>query len=238
MLKVQLTPQQNIWFFSDPHYDHAGIVRGTSNWEAKRGTRDFDTLEAHNEALVSNINAVVKKEDILFCLGDWSFGGYKTKDNVKNVGIFRNKLNCDTIHLIEGNHDDEIRKKPELQELFTSVQPYLEVQVARQYTGKKQGVKAIKQHIILCHYAMRVWNKSHHGSWMLYGHSHGSLDEFTPITANFQWIGDRYFIKNYRTMDVGIDTHPKMRPYSFSEIEEIMQKRSVELEIDHHEKSL
>jgi hypothetical protein len=26
---------------------------------------------------------------------------------------------------------------------------------------------------VLCHYAMRVWNRSHHGAWHLYGHSQG-----------------------------------------------------------------
>lgn len=31
------------------------------------------------------------------------------------------------------------------------------------------------QRIVLCHYAMRVWNHSSHGAWHLYGHSHGRL---------------------------------------------------------------
>jgi hypothetical protein len=32
-----------------------------------------------------------------------------------------------------------------------------------------------RQVIVLCHYAMRVWDRSAHGSWHLYGHSHGTL---------------------------------------------------------------
>ena len=31
------------------------------------------------------------------------------------------------------------------------------------------------QLVVLCHYAMRVWDRSHYGSWHLYGHSHGNL---------------------------------------------------------------
>ena len=39
--------------------------------------------------------------------------------------------------------------------------------------------------IVLCHYGMRVWNKSHHGSYQLYGHSHGHL----PGTTQSQDVG-------------------------------------------------
>ena len=29
--------------------------------------------------------------------------------------------------------------------------------------------------LVLCHYAMRVWSRSHYGALQLYGHSHGNL---------------------------------------------------------------
>lgn len=29
--------------------------------------------------------------------------------------------------------------------------------------------------IALMHYAMRVWNRKHYGTWHLHGHSHGRL---------------------------------------------------------------
>ena len=38
--------------------------------------------------------------------------------------------------------------------------------------------------IALMHYAMRVWDRSHHGSWHLYGHSHGSLP---PLVGKFSF---------------------------------------------------
>lgn len=31
------------------------------------------------------------------------------------------------------------------------------------------------QVIVLCHYSMQVWELSNHGSWHLFGHSHGKL---------------------------------------------------------------
>ncbi len=40
------------------------------------------------------------------------------------------------------------------------------------------------QPIVICHYAMRVWNRSHHGAWHLYGHSHGNLPD-TPTSRRY-----------------------------------------------------
>lgn len=225
---------KNIFFTSDTHYDHKNICRGTTSWKEEgrdggshsiQSTRDFDTLEQMNQALVDNINNNVKKDDILYHLGDWSFGG------INNIWEFRKQIICENIHLIFGNHDHHIENNKDLreavigrplrcQDLFSSVQHYKELTID-------------KQRIILSHYAMRVWNKSHHGSWMLYGHSHGTLDEMTPEFANPTWIGDRYYIKNYKTMDVGVDTN-KLKPYNFEEIKVIMDKREVCLNVDHH----
>lgn len=204
-----------IWFTSDTHFNHAGIVRGTTSWENKKRTRDFDTLEAHNLKLIDNFNLMVKPEDTLYHVGDWSFGGFSS------ILQFREKLNVETVHLILGNHDHHIeRNKEGIQKLFKSVQHYKEISINGQF-------------IVLCHYGMRVWNHSHKGSWMLYGHSHGSLDEMRPETANPTWIGDEYFIKNYKTMDVGVDTN-SLYPYSIDRIREIMLTREVLLGVDHH----
>ena len=232
-MKIVLNKNQNIWFSSDFHYGHGSIVKGVSRWENKNGCRDFETLNEHDDALVNNINAVVKENDILFFLGDWSFGDYKTRENVTNISKFRNLINCKNIHLIYGNHDEEIIKNSDsVQSLFNSVSNYRELCIV----DGRSNIKAIKYNLVLFHYAMRVWNGSHRGSWALYGHSHGTLDELTPLIANPTWIGDGYYVKNYRTMDVGIDCHPEFRPFSFDEIKSIMESKSIELEVDHHEK--
>lgn len=234
-MKIVLGKKQNVWFSSDFHYGHGSIVKGVSKWENKRGCRDFGTLEEHDTTLVNNINAVVKENDILFFLGDWSFGGFKNDEALINFFSFRDKIKCKNIHFILGNHDkllvdNKTYNGRSTQDLFTSVSQYKEITIVDDNNGK-----ALKYNFFLCHYAMRVWNKSHHGAIHLYGHSHNTLDEMTPLTANPTWIGDGYYIKNYRTMDVGIDCHPEFRPFSFQEIRDIMQKRNVELEIDHHE---
>lgn len=229
MLKIN-TAQTNLWFTSDPHYNQLNIVEGISTWEGKVGCRPFQTLKEHDDAVVNNINAVVKEDDILICLGDWSFGTYK--ESVEMAFEFRKRLNCKNIYLILGNHDQHIRKnKNGIQGCFKGVYDYLELSVI---TPQGDGDKAFKQKVILSHYAMRVWNHSHRGSYMLYGHSHGNLDEMTPLIANPTWIGDQYYIRNYKTMDVGIDTHKEFRPYSWKEIDNIMKIRNVDIEIDHH----
>lgn len=60
--------------------------------------------------------------------------------------------------------------------------------------------------IVLCHYAMTVWSKSHYNSWQLFGHSHGKLKG------------------NGKQIDVGVDTH-HFFPYSLDEIKKIMSKK-------------
>ncbi|HSE99774.1 MAG TPA: metallophosphoesterase [Nitrososphaeraceae archaeon] len=107
-MKIQINNKQNVFFCSDSHYGHSGIVAGTSEWDDKSGCRPFQTIDSHDNTLVNNINQTVGENDILFCLGDWSFGSYKTGENVSNIRNFREQINCKNIHLIFGNHDQEI----------------------------------------------------------------------------------------------------------------------------------
>jgi len=62
------------------------------------------------------------------------------------------------------------------------------------------------QHIVVCHYAMRTWGKSHWNSWQLHGHSHGMLES----------IGKQY--------DVGVDCND-FYPVSFDKIKIIMESK-------------
>lgn len=204
---------KEIYFCSDPHYHHGSLVRGTSNWEDKSPCRNFDTLEEHNNTLVKNINDTVGVNDILFCLGDWSFGGYKNNENIEKIKEFRARLNVKHIYLMLGNHDTPIRNSEELKSLFSDVFDYLEIDVV--VPSEKQSIKAHKQHIIMCHYAFRTWNRQRKDSWNLYGHSH----------SNLEGIG--------KQMDVGFDTREDFKPYSFEEINEIMDNRKLIITENH-----
>ena len=99
----------------------------------------------------------------------------------RQLHIYRNGKKI----LIHGNHDKPVKTSSAAREKFEQCVDYLEIYV------QDPGVISGKQHIVLCHYAMLVWNKRHHMSWMLHGHSHGSL------TYPF----------NGRILDVGVDSH-------------------------------
>ena len=190
-----------IWFTSDTHYGHKNIVRGVSNWSNKSGCRDFDTIEQMNDAMVENINACVKADDTLYHLGDVAMGLFE------NVAKFLQRLHCQNIHLILGNHDHHIRKDRDgVQSYFASTQ--------------KLYFKRIGEiEIMMCHFPMLVWENHHRGAWHLHGHSHGHLDD--PV------------FYQRKVIDVGMDAHPEFRPYSFDEIAAIMETRSIQ-QIDHH----
>jgi calcineurin-like phosphoesterase family protein len=69
----------------------------------------------------------------------------------------------------------------------------------------------------LSHYSHKVWNRSHYGSIHLFGHSHNSLPD-DPTS---------------RSMDVGIDAHPNLEPFSLEEVLENLSQKTFK-PIDHH----
>lgn len=195
----------NIWFFSDPHYGHKNIAGAkVSNWS--RGYRDFDSVYEMNERLVESINAAAKKNDIIYCLGDWAFGGRF------NIQKFRSRINCETIYLILGNHDKHIRRSDsQYRELFAWVKPSWEGKILDRY-------------FVLNHYAQKVWNHSHHGSIHLYGHSHGSLpDDPNSLSFDVGW-------------ETCLFGHEKYTLYHYDEVISIIDNHKTWSPIDHHTK--
>jgi calcineurin-like phosphoesterase family protein len=155
-MKIKLEPTQRLYFTSDTHYNHTNICRGVTRWtDAEDITRDFKTLDQMNDRIVAGINAEVGQDDILFHLGDWSFGGFEM------IEQFRNRINCKNIHLILGNHDHHIeRDREDIRRLFTSVNQYVELEVNKQHN------------FVLMHYPIMSWNKMNDGVIHLHGHVH------------------------------------------------------------------
>jgi len=213
MLKIEKNNDgtfPEVWIFSDPHYNHSNICRGTTNWRTVEGeipieqTRDFTTLEKMNESIINGINWNVGQDDILICLGDWSFGGFEY------IEEFRNRIVCKNVHLVLGNHDHHIeRNKGNIQKLFTSVSDYETLIIG-------------KRTFRLFHYPIQSWNGMNNGDIHLHGHVH------LPPNRKFG---------QGKKMDVGMDGHPEFRPYNIMrEIVPIMDKRDMRSDMpnDHH----
>lgn len=132
------------FFTADTHFFHSRIL------ELGNG-RPFATVDEMNEALVENWNARVRPKDIVYHLGDVSFG---KKDETEAV---LRRLNGH-IHLVRGNHDGRVDG---LEGLFDSVSVYKTVTVN-------------DQRIVLFHFPIEEWDRAHRGSWHLHGHQHGN----------------------------------------------------------------
>lgn len=216
-MKIIKQPGQNIWFTSDTHYGHTNICRATTKWaDADDITRDYKSLEHMNDHLVEQINRNVKQDDILFHLGDVSFGG------LDNLRLFRSRINCQNIHLILGNHDHHIRRDvSNLQSLFTSVNEYMHLDF-RMYNSEKKQKLIVQQDFILMHYPIQSWDGMNKGAIHLHGHVH------LPVHKR---------MGKGKMMDVGVDGND-MKPISITEVMQIMAHQPIasNLPFDHHVK--
>jgi calcineurin-like phosphoesterase family protein len=218
-MKIVLKPGQQLFFTSDTHYSHSNICSATTNWkDAEDKTRAFASLEEMNDAIVNNINDKVGEDDILFDLGDWSFGGFE------NIEKFRKRIKCKNIHLILGNHDEHIeRNKNDIRRLFTSVNHYVNLDLRRPSIKGKGQIDRFK--FILCHFPIASWDGMNDGVIHLHGHVH---------LPKHQRVG------NGRSLDVGVDGND-LEPISLDEILDLMKNQPIDklsLPQDHHVKRL
>ena len=204
-MKIKLEKNQNIYWTSDSHYNHSNIVRTLSKWPDGSKTRDFESLEEMNNAIVNSINSTVGENDILMHLGDWSFGGFEA------VKEFRDKIKCKNVYLILGNHDHHIdRDKEGVRSLFKHVSKYEYLTITRD--PSKKGEKHQKIRMVLCHFPIASWHDMGQGVIHLHGHVHFSPEEkMSPG----------------KMMDVGFDGSEEFRPYSLDEILSLMEDRPV-----------
>ena len=211
-MKITLNKGQKLWFTSDTHYNHANICSATTKWQDPVTCREFKTLEHMNATLVNNINEFVKQDDILFHLGDWSFGGFE------QIELFRNKIVCQNIHIITGNHDHHIENNKEgCQSLFSSVNKYLNLNVKWNVGTPLAG----EQRFALMHFPIASWDNMARGAIHLHGHVH-----FNP----------KLRIGSGKMMDVGVDGNG-LYPIEMSTILSLMRNQPIKslFSFDHHE---
>lgn len=177
-----------VCFTADSHFGHARII------ELCR--RPFVSVEEMDDALVERWNETVAPGDTVWHLGDFTLKG------VEEAARYRARLNGD-IHLVWGNHDRIAVRQASA--LWASSRPMASI-----------GLDGV--HVELCHFAMRVWDRSHRGSLMLYGHSHGNLRG------------------SQSSLDVGVDCWD-FRPVTLSEIRRRMAATSALSEGAHVDES-
>ena len=133
-----------VYLIGDTHFDHKNII--------KYCNRPFKNVREMNKKLLKNWNKIIRKEDLVFFLGDLVFGkkGYKIK-------YWIGKLHG-RIYFIQGNHDKK----------FPSNMPYLKRCIVRY--GNKE--------FILIHKPEDAgdWN-----GWIIHGHHHNNYPEYYPF---------------------------------------------------------
>lgn len=174
----------NVFFTSDLHFGHKNIIRFDN--------RPFTSVEEMDEVLIHNWNKKVKKNDLVYILGDISWH----KDE-KTCEIFE-RLNGRKI-LIKGNHD---RVHGKIKNYFEEITDYKEITLP----GNK--------HITLCHYPIVFFNRHHYGAFMFYGHVHNSHE--WQMTENYKFELEELDIR-CNMFNVGTMVH-NYEPVTFEEI--------------------
>lgn len=85
-----------IYFYSDPHFFHENII--------KYQERPFGSVDEMNSELVNRYNSIIRREDLVYILGDIFVFKRINKESIDKCNSILNQLNGEKI-LIRGNHD-------------------------------------------------------------------------------------------------------------------------------------
>ena len=133
-----------IYFTSDLHLGHRGII--------SMQERPFDTVDEMDRTLLTNYNAVVRKDDTVYILGDIC---HHLQVETANEVIRR--MNGKK-YLLIGNHDKKYDPN-----LFVDIRDFMTLSLNGTYFA-------------LMHYPMLSWPKKSSGSIQLHGHIHARMD--------------------------------------------------------------
>ncbi|MCI8273292.1 MAG: hydrolase [Clostridia bacterium] len=135
----------SIFVTSDLHFGHKNII--------KYENRPHNTIEEMDKDLISKWNSVVKENDTVYILGDFSwYKGEQTNEILKQLNGRKT--------LIVGNHDEIFLKDKKFDKsLFEEIIMY-------------KQVKHNKKVFVLFHYPIAEYNGKMNGYIHLYGHIH------------------------------------------------------------------
>jgi calcineurin-like phosphoesterase family protein len=170
------------FFTSDTHFDDEFAIQYFN--------RPFQSTAEMNSVLVERWNNVVTDDDLVYHLGDF------TPKDLSHFTKWVNQLHG-TIRVLPGNMDRYWLKDFVVSEKVQVLAPLVSLEFSELDTGGQP------QMIVLCHYSMQVWERSNHGSWHLFGHTHGKLKGIS------------------KSFDVGVDCTDFM-PLSLDQVAERM----------------
>lgn len=195
--------KQNIFFISDFHIGHKNIL--------KFDNRPFKDIDEMHVELIKRWNNVISDDDIVYYLGDLAF----CRDETTKWFIHSLK---GSINYIIGNHD----KMKDIIKFgrFDNIHEYgTEIFIKDEDTKSARGSGGYQQ-IIMSHYPILSWNRSHYSSWHLHGHTHGNL-----MKSNQEYY-------KRKVLDVGCNCID-YTPISYIELKDIMDKKGIS-SVDHH----
>lgn len=140
-----------IHFTSDTHFGHKNII--------KLCNRPFEDAASMDEAMIAAWNSVVKADDIVWHLGDFSFHRSAWQPDAKLVDRLHGRKN-----IIVGNHDNEgFLRKCNFEQVIDGIHNLTVEDNNETYF------------FVLAHYPLREWVGFYRKAFHLYGHVHGGL---------------------------------------------------------------
>ena len=170
------------FYTADCHFFHRAILEYEN--------RPFPSVDEMNEEMIKKWNKKVKAKDAVYILGDFSFGKPELTEALLD------RLNGKK-YLIIGNHDYFAHHKNFDKTKFEWIKAYHTL---------SENVSGETYHVILFHYPIAAWERSHYGSIHLYGHLHSN--EGSHRRLDFE-------LKN--AFNVGVDVR-NFEPVSLKEI--------------------
>jgi calcineurin-like phosphoesterase family protein len=180
------------YFTSDLHFLHKNIITYNRPY--------YTSVREMNESIIAVINATVEVWDTLYILGDIALG------SVKIAAEYLEQIKCE-IKIVPGNHDSGKALKRYAELTNVEVLPPL------------YETKVGDTNVVMCHFPMVSWNRSHYGAWHLFGHTHGS------------------YVGLGKSLDVGWDSFYNMYGvvgiFSEQDLRDIMGQKEF-IQVSHH----
>lgn len=154
-------------FTSDLHLRHAKVAQ----------IRGFESIEAHDTAVVASWREHVRKQDVVWVLGDLTVGS--ADDEAYALELVASLPG--TKHFVSGNHDSAHPRNSSSRnrermlrwlEVFESVSPIASLKMAGRevmlshfpYDGPGGDHTDVNRHV--------AWRAADTGRWLLHGHTH------------------------------------------------------------------